>query len=467
MSNDKIVQLSPDKIKFSTIDEAITQIANGGFIVVADDEGRENEGDLICAASVITPSMVNFMLKEARGLICVAMPKERADELELHAMVQDNTDPQQTAFTVSIDAGPEFGVTTGISAADRATTIQCLVSDNAVADDFSRPGHVFPLLAKNGGVLRRVGHTEAAIDFARLADLPEMGVICEVLNDDGSMARRDDLAAFAKKHNLPFVTIAQLIQYRMERERFVVRKIVKEIETKYGSFTAVGYKDLLSGVEHLALVKGSLEALKDTAPPVRVQYENMLLEILGESDEENAQQMTAAMTYINAEGSGVVVYLRSQDGTPQSMLGTLKAYGAGITKGKKSSAPNDLRDYGVGAQILSDLGVTQFRLITNNPKKIVALRGFGLDVTETLQMPSGNFEFAPKTSADPKAEIKTEMKAEVKTEAKPVQHYAPKNENVKPEAKPAEVKTEETPKTEQRMMRMGGQIISNQALFEG
>lgn len=464
MSNDKIVQLSPDKIKFSTISDAIGVIAKGGFIVVADDEGRENEGDLICAASAVTPEMVNFMVKEARGLVCVAMTKDRADALNLYPMVQDNTDPQQTAFTVSVDAGPEFGVTTGISAVDRATTIRCLVSETAVPDDFRRPGHIFPLLAKAGGVLRRVGHTEAALDFTRLAELPEMGVICEILNDDGTMARRDDLATFAKKHNIPFVTIAQLIKYRMERERFVVRKIVKEIETKYGSFTAVGYKDQLNGVEHLALVKGSLEQLKHSAPPIRVQHENMLLEILGESDEENAQQMTAAMSYINAEGSGVVVYLRSQDGTPQSMLGTLKTYGQGITKDKKSPAQNDLRDYGVGAQILADLGISQFRLITNNPKKIVALRGFGLDAIDTLQMPSGKFEFAPKA----KPEVKAETKAEVRTEAKavPQQNFAPKNENTKQEVKSAEASQEDQMKPELRTMRMGGQIISGQALFE-
>lgn len=477
MSNDKIVQLSPDKIKFSSVEDAIKSIQNGGFIIVADDEGRENEGDLICAASLVTPTMVNFMLKEARGMVCVALTKERAEALDLHPMVEENTDTNQTAFTISVDAGAEFGVTTGISASDRATTIQCLVSENATGDDFRRPGHVFPLIAKAGGVLRRVGHTEAAIDFTRLAGLPHAGVICEIMNDDGSMARRDDLAAFAKKHDIPFVTIAQLIEYRRARdtERFVIRKIVKEIDTKYGTFKAVGYKDTLNGVEHLALVKGSLEDLADSNPAVRVQHENTLLDFLNEGEDDSAQQMSAAMTYINAEGSGVVVYLRGKEGSANSLLGTLKSYGNSITKNspRYRAVSNDLRDYGVGAQILADLGLTQFRMITNNPKKIVALRGFGLDITDTVQMPTGNFEFAPKAKAEMKsetkpmaktevkAETKSEPKVEAKAELKADTKFEPKNENVKqPELKAP-------PKQEMKMMRMGGQIISGQALFEG
>jgi 3,4-dihydroxy 2-butanone 4-phosphate synthase/GTP cyclohydrolase II len=480
--SDNIVQLSPDKIKFSTIDEALTALRNGSFVVVADDEGRENEGDLICAAGNITPAMVNFMAREARGLICVAVTAERAKQLDLHPMVVDNTDPHQTAFTVSVDAGPEFGVTTGISASDRATTIQRLASDNAVPKDFRRPGHIFPLTAQQGAVLRRVGHTEAAIDLTRLAGLGEMGVICEIMNDDGSMARRDDLMNFAKKHNLPFITIAQLIAYRMESERFVVRKIATQLNTRYGDFTAVGYTDMLNGVEHLALIKGDMDELKNGTPLVRVQHENTILDMLGHTDDPSVQNMAHAMTYIESQGSGVVIYLRSANGSAQGLLGSLKAHSNAMTQDPDRVAMNslngNLREYGVGAQILNDLGVTRFRMITNTPKKIVALRGYGLEVVDTLPLPnvapSNRFDYGqqPKASiaqqpaqqaGTPKAP--SAPKAEVKKEEPLV---AKKSDAATTTAKPAaNDKKEAKPEPKPMTMRMGGQIMSNQIMFEG
>jgi 3,4-dihydroxy 2-butanone 4-phosphate synthase/GTP cyclohydrolase II len=484
---DNIVQLSPDKIKFSTIDDALAALQSGGFVVVADDEGRENEGDLVCAASLTTPAMVNFMAREARGLICVALTADRAKQLDLHPMVTNNTDPHQTAFTISVDAGPEFGVTTGISASDRATTIQRLVSDNAVPKDFRRPGHIFPLVAQDGAVLRRVGHTEAAIDLTRLAGLPEMGVICEIMNDDGSMARRDDLVNFAKKHNFPFITIAQLIAYRMERERFVVRKITTQLETRYGEFTAIGYTDMLNGVEHLALVKGSIDELRSGTPLVRVQQENLILDMLGHAEDPAVQNLAHAMTYIESQGSGVVVYLRSSSGSANGLLGTLKSHSDLITQDPDRSAMaamnNDLREYGVGAQILNDLGVNRFRMITNTPKKMVALRGYGLEVVDTVPLPNvktaNRFDFSQPAPA-PKAPVQTQAPAAAAPAKAPV---APKAEVKKEEplvakkadaattapAKPVaandkkEVKAEAKPMT----MRMGGQILSNQIMFEG
>ncbi len=463
MANEKIVQLTPDKIKFSTIEEALTALQEGKCVVVADDEGRENEGDLICAAALATPATINFMIREARGLVCVAMTAERAKALDLHPMVSENTDPKQTAFTVSVDAGPEFGTTTGVSAADRATTIQRLVSPNAIAKDFCRPGHIFPLIAQNGATLRRVGHTEAAVDLTRLAGLPEMGVICEIMNDDGSMARRDDLAAFAKKHDLPFITIAQLIAYRLERERFVVRKVQTPLNTRYGDFTAVGYTDMLNGVEHLALVKGSVEDLANGTPLVRVQHENMIMDVLGMGNDPSVQSLGEAMRYIDAQGSGVVIYLRSVNGTSQGLLGLLKTHSDMITHDPDRSALSslnvDLRDYGVGAQILSDLGVNRFRLITSKPKKLIALRGYGLEVVDMIPLPNSNsgsrFDFAATPSqTKPSAAPKTEAKKEEPLVARKADQVTKAPANDKKEAKPM-------------TMRMGGQIMSSQISFEG
>lgn len=470
MSNDN----KPDTIQFSSIEDALAALQQGSFVVVADDEGRENEGDLICAASMITPQMVNFMAREACGLICVAMNGDRAKQLQLDPMVADNTDPNGTAFTVSVDAGPEFGVTTGISAADRATTIQRLASDNATAYDFRRPGHIFPLVAQSGAVLRRVGHTEAAIDLTRLAGLPEVGVICEIMNQDGTMARRDDLIAFAKKNDLPFITIAQLIAYRMERERFVIRKVQTQLQTQYGTFTAIGYNDTLNNVEHLALIKGSLEDLQQGTPLVRVQHENMILDVLGNSEDPAIQSLGQAMRYIDAQGSGAIIYLRGATGANNGLLGMLKMHSDMITNEADRRALNamssDLRDYGVGAQILNDLGISRFRMVTNTPKKIVALRGYGLEVVDTVALPNAaprnRFDFgqqAPAAAPKAAAPVTPIAKAESKKDTAP---------NAKKTDTPALVSTTKPAANDKKeakpmTMRMGAQIISNQSLFEG
>ncbi len=447
-----VVQLSPDKIKFSTIDEAIKEIRNGGFAILADDDGRENDGVLICAAAGIAADMVNFMMKEARGMISVALTRDRAQDLEMLA---------EEGQIVGVDAGAEFGVTSGLSATDRATTIQRLASSNAVPEDFVRPGHVFPLVAKNGGVLRQVGAAEAATDLVRLAGFAPMGVLCEILNDEGDIARRDELVNFAKKHNLPFITTAQVIEYRLERERFVLRKLAVDLPTRFGDFTAVGYKDTISGVEHLALVKGDLEELKTGTPLVRIHHEESIVDLLGENDSVNVQQMESAMTFINAQGSGVVVYLRGgKEGSGGGMIAALKAYSRKITAGPqnplRASKKKDLRDYGVGAQILSDLGVTRFRHITNAPRKIVGLKGYGLEVVENVHFPEGKFEFAPRAVLTEATREKAQQQVPPKAETKPE-----KNPEERPELK-AEKK-----EARAMTMKMGAQIISGQALFEG
>lgn len=467
MTTDKIVQLSPDKIKFSTVPQAIAALQAGGFIVLADDEGRENEGDLICAASLVTPEMVNFMAKEARGLICVSVTQELAQKLELPQMVEENNDPNQTAFTVSIDAGPEFGVTTGISASDRATTIQRMVAANATPQDFRRPGHIFPVQARRGGVLRRVGHTEAAGDLMRLADLPQTGVICEIMNDDGSMARRDELAAFAKKHELPFITIAQLIGYMMEneRERFVARRVVREIDTRFGQFNAVAYIDNLDGCEHLALVKGPLESLANDTPYVRIQHENPILDVLGRAADEMPAEMEQAMEFIEQQGKGVVVYLRHRDDS-YGLVSSLKQYDKETPQAAYQKNRADLREYGVGAQILADLGIKRFNLLGKSNKKIVALRGYGLEVADSMPLavetPANKFDFSGLSKIETKPASDTKFVAaqneNSQSNGKGTEESAAQV-NVASAPKPAEIK----PMT----MRMGGQVMSGQALFEG
>lgn len=470
-----IVHLSGDKPKFNTIPDALEALRQGKFVIVADAEDRENEGDLICAASLMTPAMVNFMAREARGLICVAMPSDRAEALDLNLMVTNNTEIHQTAFTVSVDAGPEFGVSTGISASDRAVTIQQLVSPHATAKDFRRPGHIFPLIAQKGGVLRRVGHTEAAIDLTRLAGLPEMGVICEIMNDDGTMARRDDLFAFAQKHDFPFITISQIIAYLMERERFVVRKVQTPLETVYGDFIAMGYMDRLNGVEHLALIKGSLEELRDGTPLVRVQQENMILDMLRSNEDPEVQNLGQAMQFIESQGAGVVIYLRGGNGSPNGLLGKLKTHSEQLTQDPDRRALNnmasDLREYGVGAQILSDLGITKFRMITNTPKKIVALRGYGLEVVDMVPLPAGvnknRFDFIQPTNPE-KLETPKLMKTPNVMENAPPSLKSPAN-TVKSDnkANDGQANSNTKPAKDLKPMRMGGQIMSTQIQFEG
>lgn len=385
--------MSMDK-KFDTVEEALDEIRRGRMIIVADDEDRENEGDLVMAAAAITPDHVNFMAKHGRGLICVTLTEERADELDLPLMTDRNTDPQGTAFTVSVDAHVKFGVTTGISAHDRARTIEVLTDPDSEPADLRRPGHIFPLRAKSGGVLRRVGQTEAAVDLAQLAGFPPVGVICEILNTDGTMARRPELHSFAEEHDLKFITVAQLVAYRLTKTRLVTRVAEAELPTRHGDFRVIAYKSALDGGEHIALVKGELDGQSDVL--VRMHSECMTGDVFGSLRCDCGQQLEAALERIAEEGRGTVVYLR-QEGRGIGLGNKLKAYHLQDT-GLDTVEANeqlgfrpDLRDYGIGAQILLDLGIRSLRLLTNNPRKIVGLDGYDLEITgrEPLQMEPG------------------------------------------------------------------------------
>ena len=370
----------------SSIDEALLEIRKGKMVILVDDEDRENEGDLCMAAEKVTPQAINFMAKHGRGLICLSLLEEKADELQLYPMVSNNTSTFQTAFTVSIEA--KRGVTTGISAQDRATTILTAIAEGTKPEDLVRPGHIFPLRAKKGGVLVRTGQTEGSVDLARLAGLKPSGVICEIMNDDGTMARMPDLEIFAKKHNLEIVTIADLIRYRLHNESLVRRAAVTALPTVYGGeFTAIAYENEVDAQQHLALVKGEIHPA-DTVL-VRVHSECLTGDVFGSERCDCGDQLHTAMRIIAKEGKGVIVYMH-QEGRGIGLINKMKAYALQdqgqdtVEANQALGFPPDLRDYGLGAQILRDLGVRKIRLMPNNPKKIVGLEGYGLEVVERV-----------------------------------------------------------------------------------
>ena len=372
---------------FGTIEQAIADIGAGKFVIVADDEDRENEGDLICPAQLVTPEMVNFMIRKAGGLICLALTGDRVDSLGLTPMSETNPDEYRTAYTVSIDASPRSGVTTGISAQDRATTIRVAVDPAAIPSDLRRGGHVFPLRAREGGVLQRVGHTEAAVDLARLAGLIPAGVVCEILNEDGTAARRPQLERFAEEHRIVFVTVAQLVAYRLQSERLVHRVADARLPTDHGTWRIVGYKNDVDTHEHVALVYGDVAAGEDVL--VRIHSKCLTGDVFHSLRCDCGWQLDKAMEMIAAEGRGVIVYL-DQEGRGIGLLNKLKAYelqdrGADTVEANEQLGfKPDLRNYGIGAQILLDLGLKSIRPITNNPRKMVGLEGYGIRLGERV-----------------------------------------------------------------------------------
>ena len=372
----------------ATIDEAVEEIRNGRMIIIVDDEDRENEGDLVCAAELVTPEIISFMAIHGRGLICLPLTEERCDELQLHPQTPDNTSSMGTAFTISIEA--RSGVTTGISAADRAKTILTAVNPNSKAADLARPGHVFPLRAKRGGVLVRVGQTEASVDIARIAGLAPAAVICEIMNDDGTMARMPELETFAEKHGLKIVSVADLVRYRIEKEMLVRRVVETNLPTAYGTFRAIIYENEMNGETHLAMVMGDVSSATDPVL-VRVQTENVTFAMFGSTLGEASRAMQASLQIISEEKRGVVLYLRQRENN-LDLVNQLRTYALMQEKSvdfqaaKRETGYGKLHDYGIGAQILNDLGVKKIRLLTNHPPRINALEAFDLEITDTVSL---------------------------------------------------------------------------------
>jgi len=373
------------EIAFDSVEDAIAAVKRGEMVIVADDEDRENEGDLVCAAEKVTPDIINFMATHGRGLICLSLTPGRVEQLGLTTMGDQGED--STAFLVSIDATQSKGVSTGISAADRSRTIQVAIDPGSKPQDLRRPGHVFPLRAKPGGVLQRVGQTEASVDLARMAGLLPAGVICEILNEDGTMARRPELEAFAQRHGLKFVTVAQIISHRLKTERLVHRVAEANLPTAFGDFRVIAYQNDVDRREHVALVKGDVTGREDVL--VRMHSECLTGDVFHSHRCDCGEQLQASLRRIEAEGCGVLVYMK-QEGRGIGLINKIRAYGLQeqgldtVEANERLGFPADLRDYGIGVQVLLDLGLKSMRLMTNNPKKIIGLEGYGLSVTEQV-----------------------------------------------------------------------------------